>query len=322
MDEQHRHDPHRHQPPPRPPGPPPPAPGPQRIPVPQPTEAEKAREREARKRAAKRAHEEHVKESTVPTWGRDIRRVVSYSAIGVVFAWVLILLVRWRLLRDNSHDIVEDTDVWTALVAVLIPFVMPFVLLAPKRPDMGFRRGTVPFLPLAALVSVGIQWLGMLAWPFLVGEDLGTYTVLATLGSDVVSFVTAAALIATWTCVFLIVTTALVTASETMKWVLALVLLIPYLGALFGAGFTSVRTFDDVASPVVALVWVGLAIVSFVLLVGWDLLRNLILRRAEGERDRSSRERRRQQSHGASGPWSEGPDGRRPSLEELGWNPQ
>lgn len=318
MDEQHRHDPHRRQPPPRPPGPPP-GPGPQRIPVPQPTEAEKAQEREARKRAAKRAHAEHVEESTVPTWGRDVRRVVSFSAIGVVFAWILILLVRWQLLRDNSYDVVEDTDVWTALVAVLIPFMMPFVLLAPKRPDMGFRRGTVPFLPLAALVSVGIQWLGMLAWPFLVGEDLGTYTVLATLGSDVLSFVTAAALIATWSCVFLIVTTALVTASETMKWVLAIVLLIPYLGSLVGAGFTSVRTFDGVPSPVVCFVWVGLAVVSFVLLVGWDLLRNLILRRTERERSRSSRDRRR---HGDQGPWSEGPDGRRPSLEELGWNPQ
>lgn len=300
-------------------GPTTPAPGQQRIPVPQPTEAEKAQEREARKRAAKRAHAEHVEESTVPTWGRDVRRVVSFSAIGVVFAWILILLVRWRLLRDNSYDVVEDTDVWTALVAVLIPFMMPFVLLAPKRPDMGFRRGTVPFLPLAALVAVGIQWVGMLAWPFLVGEDLGTYTVLATLGSDVISFVTAAALIATWSCVFLIVTTALVTASETMKWGLAIVLLVPYLGSLVGAGFTSVRTFDDVPSPVVCLVWVGLAVVSFVLLVGWDLLRNLILRRTERERSRSSRDRRR---HGDQGPWSEGPDGRRPSLEELGWNPQ
>src|SRR5690606_9686804 len=114
-------------PPPRPAGSPPPPAGqspvpqqPQRIPVPQPTQAEQEQEREARKAEAKRLHGERVRESTVPSWGGEVRRVLGYSVAAVILACILILAVRWRLLTDNTHETVENTDTWTSIVAMLM----------------------------------------------------------------------------------------------------------------------------------------------------------------------------------------------------------
>jgi hypothetical protein len=278
---------------------------PQRIPVPQPTQQEQAQEREARKAEAKRLHEEHVRESTVPSWGGEVRRVLGYSVAAVILACILILAVRWRLLVNNSYETVENTDTWTSIVAMLMPFMFPFLILEMKRPDLGFRLGTIPFLPQAALLATVVQWIGMLVWPWLVGRDLGIFTVLATLGSDPISFVSAAACIATATNLFLLLTTAMVTCFMTMRWVVGLIILVPWLTALLGFGYLNVKTFNEPPSTVVCLTWVAAAVVSFVLLIGVDLLRNVLHRRAQ--RTESARR---------------GPDEYRPSLEELGWNPR
>lgn len=217
----------------------------------------------------------------MPVWGRDALRALSYSAAGAVLAWVLILLVRWRILQDNRYDTVDNTELWAAIVAMLVPLMLPFVLMAPKRPDLGFRYGTVPFLPVVAVMAGAVQGLSLLVWPWLVGDDLVPGTVLAELASDPIALVTATALVFTWTCVFLMVVATMMESSLRMRWVMVLVLILPFLAAIFGAMLTSVRTFEGTPSMTACVVWVGAGIVALVVLTAVDALRNLLRRRSE-----------------------------------------
>ncbi|WP_198394454.1 hypothetical protein [Brevibacterium yomogidense] len=241
----------------------------------------------------------------MPSWRGDILRALGCAVFCVVLVWPLILLVRWRLLHYDNLEIIEDTDIWAAILASLISLMLPFLLLAPKRPDLGFRYSSVPFLPQIVVVGGAVHTVSMLVWPWLVGADLVPGTVLAELASDPVALVTAAALVFTWSCVFLLLLVVILLASERMKWITGVILLIPFLGAIFGAGLTAVRTFDNPPSITACLVWVLLGIVALVLLTGMDLLRTHLHRRAQ----------RRESRWQAALPY-------RPSLEELGWKPR
>lgn len=271
-------------PPSSPPAPPPPRrqppSPPQRIPVPQLTADEQERAREEHKREAKRLHEQARKEADVPRWGSDVLRVCGCSVTGAVFAWVLILLVRWRILQDNTYDTVENTDIWAGIVAMLVPLMLPFLLLAPKRPDQGFRYGAVPFLPVTAVVAGTVQSVCMFVWPWLVGEDLVPGTVLAELASDPIAMVTAAALVFTWTCVFLVVVASMMSSLMGMNVVVGLILVLPFLGAILGAGYASVRTFDGPPSLTACLVWVGAGFFALIFLTAVDALRNHVRSRS------------------------------------------
>lgn len=241
----------------------------------------------------------------MPSWRGDLLRVVGCASGSAFLAWVLILLVRWRLLHDDSYNTIEDTDIWAGVVAMLLPLMLPFLLLAPKRSDLGFRYSSVPFLPQIVLVGGAIQTVSMLVWPWLVGADLVHGTVLAKVASDPVALVSAAAVVFTWTCVFLLLLVAILMATERMKWITGMILVFPFLGAVLGAGFTSVRTFSSPPSTTACLVWVLVGIVALVLLTGMDLLRTHLHRRAQ----------RRESRWQAALPY-------RPSLEEIGWEPR
>lgn len=217
-----------------------------------------------------RKFHQQQKEAHVPPWGRDLLRALGCSAVVAVAGCILILLVRWRLLLDNSYDVVDDTELWAAIVAMLMPLLLPFLLFAAKRPDSGFRFGAVPFLPVVAVVAGVVQALGLLTWPWLVGADLVPGTVLADLFADPVALVSAAAVVFTWTCVFLGITVLMVGTN----WVVALWVILPFLGAILGAAFTVVPVFTNPSSLTVCLLWVGLGAVALVALTVLDIVRS------------------------------------------------
>lgn len=301
MDEQHRHQPPRPPEPPRlPPPVVPPLAQPARIPTPRPTQAERREEAAEAKRRAKAAYAQELKESTVPSWGRDLGRVAGMAGLLVVLGWIAILLVRWRLLTDNSAEVVEDTDVWAAILTMLGPLLFPFLVFKHKRPDDGFRLGTLPFLPVAALAAWAIQVLGMLVWPWLVGADLVPGTVLATIPLHPMSLLTAAGVSLTWTSVFLAVVCGFLTCGARGKWVWSLILILPFLASVLVAAFVNADAFTSPPSIVAATVWMGAGVIALILLTGTDLLRNLLLRKQEATSTVAYR----------------------PTLDELGWNPQ
>lgn len=221
-----------------------------------------------------------------------------------VFFGATILLVRWRVLRYDNMETVEDAHSWAQIIVMVVALLWVFLQMKRSRPDHGFRRsGLVPFLLVAVVLVTLVQLIAMLVWPVLIGPDLKQGTVLAEVWSDPLAFLIAAGFVLCLNALF----TAIALPMMTCGWKAALVCVLPYLGMILLGGYLATVVLDAVPLVARAGLWMGVGVVGLVLLAVSSLV---VLWVRRGDTDvRGAR---------ASG----GGTPERPSLDELGWNPQ
>ena len=236
--------------------------GPLRVPpprAPQPTEEQRRDEAARRQRAVRRASED----SQVPSFGRDLLRSVGLAVFAQVFFGVTVLLVRWRVLRYDNMETVEDAHSWAQIIVMVVALLWVFLQLKRSRPDQGFRRsGLVPFLQVAVVLVALVQLIAILVWPVLIGPDLRPGTVLAEVGSDPQAFLVAAGFVLFLNALF----TAIALPMMTCGWKAALVCVLPYLGMILVGGYLATVVLDGTPSESPAALWMGAGVVGLVLL--------------------------------------------------------
>lgn len=221
-----------------------------------------------------------------------------------VFFGATILLVRWRVLRYDNMETIEDAHSWAQTVVMVIALMWAFLQMKRSRPDHGFRRSAlVPFLQVAVVLVTLVQLIAMLVWPVLIGPDLRNGTVLAEVWSDPMAFLIAAGFVLCLTAVF----TAIALPMMTCGWKAALVCVLPYLGMILLGGYLASVVLDGAPLISSAALWMGAGVVGLVLLAVSSLI--VLWVRSN---DTSAR--------GARAPDSGMPG--RPSLDGTGWNPR
>lgn len=229
---------------------------------------------------------------------------MGLAVFAQVFFGATILLVRWRVLRYDNMETVEDAHSWAQITVMVTALLWVFLQMKRSRPDLGFRRsGLVPFLLVAVVLVTLVQLLAMLVWPVLIGPDLRPGTVLAQVGSDPLALLIAAGFVLFLNALF----TALVLPMMTCGWKAALVCVLPYLGMILLGGYLATVVLDTAPSMSPAASWMGAGVVGLVLLAVSSLV---VLWVRRGDTD----------VRGARAPGGGTPE--RPSLDELGWNPQ
>ncbi|SMY10585.1 hypothetical protein BJEO58_00155 [Brevibacterium jeotgali] len=202
-------------------------------------------------------------DSQVPSFGRDLLRSVGLAVFAQVFFAVTILLVRWRVLRHNNMETVDDAHSWAQISVMVAALLWVFLQLKRSRPDHGFRRsGLVPFLQVAVVLVTLVQLIAILVWPVLIGPDLRSGTVLADVGSDPLAFLIAAGFVLLLNALF----TAIALPMMTCGWKAALVCVLPYLGMILVGGYLSTVVLDGTPSESPAALWMGAGVGGLVLL--------------------------------------------------------
>ncbi|HLR44617.1 MAG TPA: hypothetical protein VK065_05445 [Brevibacterium sp.] len=170
----------------------------------------------------------------MPTWGNDLLRTLMHAAFLQVLFGATILLVRWRLLTSRSGDVIDDTQVWAAVVVLATPLCWVFLQVKRSRPDSGFRRTGLLSLLLAGVAGATCcQLLAVLVWQLLMGPDLIADSVLGAIDEDPLAFVIMLSLVVCVHAAFVVVCVPMVTCGT----VGLLVNLVPLIGLLVGGIF-------------------------------------------------------------------------------------
>ena len=235
----------------------------------------------------------------VPTWSRDLRRVLGISLVGALFMSLFVWLASTGLmLEKGTRDTLEADAVWAGICTGVLVIMFPFLFFETKRVDNGFRRHGLVLLVLLGVIGGGvIITVVMMIWPVFLGDRALPGTVAAELGGDpasillVLFFVTAGM---AW-CL------ALLLPMMVGGYKVALALLLPYLGTIFVFPFAGVKIFENPPTPVSTVIWAGLALAGLAVLTILAGLRNVIDRpkpqMTEAERAEAHR-RYPEQRHG------------------------
>src|SRR5699024_12629358 len=102
----------------------------------------------------------------VPTWSRDLRRVLGICLFGALFMSLFVLLASTGLMRaKGSLDTLEADAVWAGICAGLLVIMFPVLLFDTQRVDDGFRRhGPEPLVVLRVIAGGVTVTRGVLVW--------------------------------------------------------------------------------------------------------------------------------------------------------------
>src|SRR5699024_11213470 len=209
----------------------------------------------------------------VPTWSRDLRRVLGISLVGALFMSLFVWLASTGLmLEKGTRDTLEADAVWAGICTGVLVIMFPFLFFETKRVDNGFRRHGLPPLVLLGVIGGGvIVTVVMMVWPLFLGDRALPGTVAAELGGDpasillVLFFVTAGM---AW-CL------ALLLPMMVGGYKVALALLLPYLGAIFVFPLSGVKILENPPPPVSTVIWAGVALAGLAVLAILAGLRNI-----------------------------------------------
>lgn len=149
------------------------------------------RRRARRRRAGSAAPSAPVAAADAPSWWVDARGFIANALVSLGFFTACILLARWGVLVGRRGE-VGDPQWMAAGVVGLSAYGLARLQVSRSRWDRGFRRtGLVPLLIGGVLFAVCAQSVSMLMWPFLIGMQMISDTVLATMGEDPLALVTA-----------------------------------------------------------------------------------------------------------------------------------
>lgn len=203
---------------------------------------------------------------SVPSWRRDFGRIIGVTVIAVVIMTILVGLSSAGLLYGKRWEKVEADGVWAGIAATLPTLIFPFMFMELSRPDHGFRRkGLIPLLLLGIPAASVLETLTVMTWPFILGDGPYPGSVAAEMTTDPMSIVLVF--------VFLIAATAwfttVVMPMAICGYKVALMLLLPFLGAIFLFMIAGVRIFDGSPSVASIIIWSavalgGLAVLSLV----------------------------------------------------------
>ncbi|WP_344337119.1 hypothetical protein [Brevibacterium salitolerans] len=204
----------------------------------------------------------------VPSWGRDLRRLLLLALVGALVATVLLGLARLGLLRDNSHEPVEGGPVWAGICAVFPALMFGFLVLDTDRPDLGFRsRGLASLMLLGTVAASLIHTALMMTWPLILGARAVPGTNAAELSSNFASilvvlvFVLAAtAWFAVTILMMLTVTPRAIVAGAFWGVILAGLPVLAFLGEIFLFMLMGVRLFESPPTLTGLAVWSAAAV--------------------------------------------------------------
>lgn len=232
-----------------------------RVPAPAAPPQDRQRER-AERRRRHNAAKEAEKEASVPTWGDDLLRALAYAVFVQVLFGVTILLVRWRLLTSRSGDVIDDTQLWAAIVLVVAPLSWVFLQVKRARPDNGLRQAGLLSLLLVGIAGATVcQVIGVFVWQLLIGPDLITGSVLDAVDAGPLAFVTMLSLIVCVHAAFVVAIVPMVTCGT----VGLLVGLLPFLSLVVGGLFIVMWSIGLEPTWLLALVWAASAVVALAL---------------------------------------------------------
>jgi hypothetical protein len=231
----------------------------------------------------------------VPTWSRDLRRVLGISLVGVLFVSLWVWLASTGLmLEKGTRDTLEADAVWAGICAGLLVFMFPFLFFETKRIDNGFRRhGLVPLVLLSVIGGGVIITVVMMIWPVFLGDRALPGTVAAELGGDPASIL----LVLFFVVAGMAWCLALLLPMMVGGYKVALALLLPYLGAIFLFPFAGVKIFENPPAPVSTVIWAGLALAGLAVLTILAGLRNVIDRPKPQTTEAERAEAHRQHQH-------------------------
>ena len=231
----------------------------------------------------------------VPTWSRDLRRVLGISLVGVLFVSLWVWLASTGLmLEKGTRDTLEADAVWAGICAGLLVFMFPFLFFETKRVDNGFRRhGLVPLVLLSVIGGGVIITVVMMIWPVFLGDRALPGTVAAELGGDPASIL----LVLFFVVAGMAWCLALLLPMMVGGYKVALALLLPYLGAIFLFPFAGVKIFENPPAPVSTVIWAGLALAGLAVLTILAGLRNVIDRPKPQTTEAERAEAHRQHQH-------------------------
>ena len=210
----------------------------------------------------------------VPTWSRDLRRVLGISFGGALCVSFFIWLASIGLMFEKgSLDRLEADAVWAGICAGVLVFLFPFLFFEIKRVDNGFRRhGLVPLVLLGVAGGGVIITAVMMIWPLFLGDRAVPGTVAAELGGDPASIL----LVLFFVIAGMAWCLALMLPMMVGGYKVALALLLPYLGTIFVFPFAAVRIFENPPNAVSTVIWAGLALAGMAVLTILAALRNVI----------------------------------------------
>ena len=249
----------------------------------------------------------------VPTWSRDLRRVLGISLFGALFMSLFVWLASTGLMREKgSLDTLEADAVWAGICAGVLVFMFPFLFFETKRVDNGFRRHGLPPLVLLSVGGGGvIVTVVMMVWPLFLGDRALPGTVAAELGGDPASVL----LVLFFVIAGMAWCLALLLPMMVGGYKVALPLLLPYLGTIFVFPLFGVKIFENPPTPVSTVIWAGAALAGLAVLTILAGLRNIIDRPKPQmtEAERAEVQRRYQQPRHGVGHMNGGP---LPGIEE------
>src|SRR5690625_2952172 len=108
----------------------------------------------------------------VPTWSRDLRRVLGISLVGALFMSLFVWLASTGLmLEKGTRDTLEADAVWAGICTGVLVIMFPFLFFETKRVDNGFRRhGLAPLVLLGVIGGGVIITVVMMIWPVFLGD--------------------------------------------------------------------------------------------------------------------------------------------------------
>ncbi|WP_035320605.1 hypothetical protein [Brevibacterium sp. VCM10] len=212
-------------------------------------------------------------EEPVPTWTRDLLRLLVMTFVGILFFTLLILLASTGRMRQQNFVPVEADGVWAGICAGMMALFYPFVFIEHKRRDDGLRRnGLIPLTLLGVVCSGIIVTLVTMTWPLIIGDRAGAGTVAAELSSDPGA-------------VFLVLCFFVGGMAWSMCMLMpmviggfkvALCLLVPFLGLVLLLGFAGLQVFDNPPSFGTTVLCAAAAVSGLAGLTVLAALRNVI----------------------------------------------
>ncbi len=202
--------------------------------------------------------------AAVPTWGSDLLRAFACAVFLQVLYGVTILLVRWRLLASRNGDVIDDGQLWAAILLLAVPLAWLLLLVKRSRPDNGFRRSGLLSLLLAGIAGGSLcQIVAVFAWQLLIGPDLVAGSVLDEVDADPLAFIALLSLTVCLHAAFVVTLVPMLTCGN----VGLLVGMLPFLSLVVGGMFVVMWSIRLEPSWVLALGWTVAACVAIALVI-------------------------------------------------------